>query len=131
MRRMDIPEELAQQVDAFRGDTAFETYVALAIQEKTWGSRFITPLIGAEIEEMWVAVVQHEGNEAVLLWRMQGPTGVAMMPVITFGEEGMQDWEEQFALELNVMDGPTIVWRHYEGGECAGYLRRSIERDPE
>lgn len=123
MREALIPSELEEQIDSVRGDTPFDTWLALAIAEKTWGSRWVIPQYSTEITELWAAIVQYDGFESFLLWRQATGNGQAMMPVIVFEEAGVEMWAERFAMELNWMDGPPIAWKHFEGGEFVEWLR--------
>lgn len=131
MRQVFIPDELEEQIESLRGSMSFDVWLALAITEKVFGTRLIPANLGLDQangqtevpEELWVAMVQQGSSEHFLLWRYSMPQGVGMCPVIETTEEGMEIWREQFALELNLMDGPPIAWRHFTGGEFVEWLR--------
>lgn len=137
VRRVFIPGELEAQIDSLRGETSFDTWLALAISEKVYGSRFIAagqPTMGSFVEEpeqdLWVAMVQVDDAEGFLLWRYMSPQGIAMMPVFVLEEEGIATWAEHFGMELNAMNGPPIAWRHFTGGEFVEWLRAPAVEDP-
>lgn len=139
MRRVFLPEELAAQIDSLRGETPFDTWLALAISEKAYGSRFTfngEPMVHfteepEPEEDLWVAMVQIEdGREGFLLWRYAGPQGIALLPVFVFEHDGIANWAEMFGMELNAMNGPPIAWRHFTGGEFVEWLRAPAVEDP-
>lgn len=124
MREVRIPAELEAQVESARGETPFDTWLALAIAEKAWGPRF-NHLGACEVGvgELWMAFVQFENFESPLIWRQHTDMGVAMLPVLAASESDIEQWESLFAMELNAMDGPPIAWRHFSGGEFVHWLR--------
>lgn len=135
MRQTFIPNELEAMVDSLRGDTPFEQWLAMAIQEKAfWGTRFTLNQTATwgHMDELWAAVVELEdGHETLLLWRHSSTLGVQMMPVVVHREEDIEGWEERMALELNFMDGPPISWRHFTGGEFVKWLRAPSPQESE
>lgn len=135
MRRIFIPSGLEERIEEARLSTDFETWVLEACQQRLLEARTLQAAIGeGMLTDLHVAVVEDGWEEAILLWRCYWPgVGDTMLPIIARDEQAIEGWNELIALELNMMPGPAVRWRRWNGTdtERLEYLRAPEVEDPD